>query len=64
MNVGLESASDRILRLMRKGYTVDHAEQMMLNMEAAGMRIAHLRHMRFPDRDRSGKREYASLLER
>lgn len=39
MNVGLESASDRILRLMRKGYTVDHAEQMMLNMEEAGMRV-------------------------
>ena len=39
MNVGLESASDRILRMMRKGYTVAHAEQLMLNMEAAGMRV-------------------------
>lgn len=37
MNVGLESANDRILRLMRKGYTVAHAEQMMLEMENAGM---------------------------
>jgi radical SAM family protein len=37
MNVGLESANDRILRLMRKGYTVEHAEQTMLNLEAAGM---------------------------
>lgn len=39
MNIGLESASDRILRLMRKGYTVDHAEQMMRNMEEAGMHV-------------------------
>jgi hypothetical protein len=39
MNVGLESANDRILRLMRKGYTVDHAAQMMRNMEEAGMRL-------------------------
>ena len=37
MNVGLESANDRILRLMRKGYTVEHAEQQMLNMQEAGM---------------------------
>ena len=39
MNVGLESASDRILRLMRKGYTVDDADQMMRNMEVAGMQV-------------------------
>jgi radical SAM superfamily enzyme YgiQ (UPF0313 family) len=39
MNVGLESANDRILRLMRKGYTVDHAEQMMCNMEKAAMHV-------------------------
>lgn len=39
MNVGLESANDRILRMMRKGYTVAHAEQLMLNMEDAGMRV-------------------------
>ncbi|HEV7892049.1 MAG TPA: B12-binding domain-containing radical SAM protein [Pyrinomonadaceae bacterium] len=39
MNVGVESASDRILRMMRKGYTVEHTEQMMLNMEEAGMRV-------------------------
>jgi radical SAM superfamily enzyme YgiQ (UPF0313 family) len=39
MNVGLESANDRILRVMRKGYTVDHAEQLMINMEQAGMRL-------------------------
>jgi tRNA A37 methylthiotransferase MiaB len=39
MNVGLESASDRILRLMRKGYTVEHAAQMMCNMEEAGMHV-------------------------
>jgi radical SAM superfamily enzyme YgiQ (UPF0313 family) len=39
MNVGLESANDRILRMMRKGYTVAHAEQLMLNMEEAGMRV-------------------------
>lgn len=37
MNVGLESANDRILRLMRKGYTVSDAEQMMDNMQEAGM---------------------------
>jgi hypothetical protein len=37
MNVGLESANDRILRLMRKGYTVAHAEQMILQMDKAGM---------------------------
>lgn len=37
MNVGLESANDRILRLMRKGYTVAHAEEMILNMEKARM---------------------------
>jgi Radical SAM superfamily len=39
MNVGLESANDRILRLMRKGYTVEQTEQMMLNMEEAGMNL-------------------------
>jgi Radical SAM superfamily len=39
MNVGLESANDRILRLMRKGYTVAQTEQMMLNMEEAGMHV-------------------------
>ncbi len=39
MNVGLESANDRILRLMRKGYTVEHAEQVMFNMEESGMPI-------------------------
>src|ERR1041384_7698348 len=39
MNVGLESANDRILRLMRKGYTVEHAAQMMCHMEEAGMRV-------------------------
>lgn len=39
MNVGLESANDRILRLMRKGYTVDNAEQVMFNMEQAGMHV-------------------------
>jgi len=39
MNVGLETANDRILRLMRKGYTVDHAEEMMRNMHEAGMRL-------------------------
>jgi hypothetical protein len=37
MNVGLESANDRILRLMRKGYTVAHSEQMIMDMEKAGM---------------------------
>ena len=39
INVGLESANDRILRVMRKGYTVAHAEQLMLNIEEAGMRV-------------------------
>src|ERR1035438_45310 len=39
MNVGLESANDRILRLMRKGYTVAHAEQVMINMSEAGMAL-------------------------
>jgi hypothetical protein len=39
MNVGLESANDRILRLMRKGYTVDHAERLMVNMKEAGMAL-------------------------
>ena len=39
MNVGLESANDRILRLMRKGYTVEHAEQLMHNMEQADMHL-------------------------
>lgn len=39
INVGVESANDRILRVMRKGYTVAHTEQMMFNMEEAGMRV-------------------------
>jgi radical SAM superfamily enzyme YgiQ (UPF0313 family) len=39
MNIGLETANDRILRLMRKGYTVADAEQMMRSMEDAGMRV-------------------------
>jgi radical SAM superfamily enzyme YgiQ (UPF0313 family) len=48
MSVGLESANDRILRLMRKGYTVDHAEQVMLNMEEAGMALHLYVICRFP----------------
>jgi hypothetical protein len=39
MNVGLESANDRILKLMRKGYTVEHAESLMVNMSEAGMAL-------------------------
>lgn len=39
INVGVESASDRILRMMRKGYTVSHTEQMMLNMEESRMPV-------------------------
>jgi anaerobic magnesium-protoporphyrin IX monomethyl ester cyclase len=39
MNIGIESANDRILRLMRKGYTVEHAEEMMCNMEQARMPV-------------------------
>lgn len=39
INIGLESANDRILRVMRKGYTVAHAEQLMLNVEEAGIRV-------------------------
>ncbi|MDQ3746162.1 MAG: radical SAM protein [Acidobacteriota bacterium] len=39
INVGLESANDRILRMMRKGYTVAHTEQMMLSMAEAGMPV-------------------------
>ena len=39
MNIGLESASDRILRLMRKGYTAEHVEELLLSTEAAGMPV-------------------------
>jgi hypothetical protein len=48
MNVGLESANDRILRLMRKGYTVDHAEALMFNMKEAGMALHTYVICRFP----------------
>jgi hypothetical protein len=39
MNIGLESASDRILKIMRKGYTADHVEELLTNTEAAGMPV-------------------------
>jgi hypothetical protein len=39
MNIGLESASDRILKVMRKGYTIDHVDQLLQNTDAAGMPV-------------------------
>jgi len=48
LNVGLESADDRILKLMSKGYTVRIAEQMLLNMEEAGMAMHLYCICRFP----------------
>jgi hypothetical protein len=39
MNIGLESASDRILKIMRKGYTADHVEDLLANTEAADMPV-------------------------
>ena len=48
LNVGLESANDRILKLMRKGYTVEQAEQMLVNMEAAGVPVHLYCICRFP----------------
>lgn len=39
MNIGLESASDRILKIMRKGYTARHVEELLANTEEAGMPV-------------------------
>jgi radical SAM superfamily enzyme YgiQ (UPF0313 family) len=39
MNVGLESGSDRILTLMKKGYTAADAELMLAAFAAAGMPV-------------------------
>ena len=39
MNIGLESASDRILKIMRKGYSADHVELLLANTEDAGMPV-------------------------
>ena len=39
MNVGLESASNRILKIMRKGYSVEQAQQLLVDMEAVGMPV-------------------------
>ena len=39
MNIGLESASDRILKIMRKGYTADHVDQLLVNTWVAGMPV-------------------------
>lgn len=39
MNIGLESASDRILKLMRKGYVVDHVEKLLESTDDAGMPV-------------------------
>jgi hypothetical protein len=39
MNIGLESASNRILRIMRKGYTVEHVDQLLTATDQAGMPV-------------------------
>ena len=39
VNVGLESGSDRILELMKKGYTVEDVDLMLDAFKAAGMPI-------------------------
>jgi hypothetical protein len=39
VNVGLESANDRVLNLMRKGYRVGQAAQLLENAAAAGMPV-------------------------
>jgi hypothetical protein len=39
MNIGLESASDRILKIMRKGYVCADVEEVLRNTEAAGMPV-------------------------
>ncbi len=39
MNIGLESASDRILKIMRKGYIADHVDDLLACTDAAGMPI-------------------------
>ncbi len=39
VNIGLESGSNRLLKLMRKGYTVSDAEDMLNNMDVAGMNV-------------------------
>lgn len=52
LSVGLESANDRILKLMRKGYTVGTAEQMLLDMEEAGMAVHLYCICRFPTETR------------
>lgn len=39
MNVGLESANDRILRLMRKGYSVEDADRVFSNLRQAGLPV-------------------------
>jgi len=39
VNMGIESASDRILQRMQKGHTAAVTDQVLLNMEEAGMPI-------------------------
>jgi radical SAM superfamily enzyme YgiQ (UPF0313 family) len=64
MNVGLESANDRILRMMRKGYTVAHAEQLMLNIEEAGMRVHTYVICGFPSETRVESENTLAFLKR
>jgi hypothetical protein len=39
MNIGLESASDRILKIMRKGYTCADVQEVLQNTDVAGMPV-------------------------
>jgi hypothetical protein len=48
MNVGLESGSDRILEIMKKGYTVEDVDVMLGAFEAAGMPVHLYCICRFP----------------
>jgi hypothetical protein len=48
MNIGLESANDRILKIMRKGYVVADVEEVLTNTAAADMPVHLFCICRFP----------------
>lgn len=64
MNVGLESGSDRILELMKKGYTVEDVDVMLAAFKAAGMPVHLYCICGFPSETAEESEETIAVLRR
>jgi tRNA A37 methylthiotransferase MiaB len=62
INIGLESGSNRLLKLMRKGYTVEDAELMLQNMQKSGMNVHLYCICAFPTETEEESKETLSFL--